>query len=94
MPSAPRLPGRHPAADTWRQGVQNAMLTVASSRYHWAKRPAGVSSAFALPVVSVPGLLELRTASVPETQPGPFIVQGDHGYVEIKSFVVTPLVKK
>src|SRR5215470_10555647 len=26
-----------------------------------------------------------------ESQPGPFIVQGDHSYVEIKSFVVTPL---
>jgi hypothetical protein len=28
-----------------------------------------------------------------ESEPGPFIVQGDHSYVEIKSFVVTPLVK-
>jgi 3-keto-disaccharide hydrolase len=28
-----------------------------------------------------------------EAEPGPFIVQGDHSYVEIKSFVVTPLVK-
>lgn len=26
-----------------------------------------------------------------EGQPGPFIIQGDHSYVEIKSFVVTPL---
>ena len=30
MPSAPRLTGRHPATDTWRQGVQSAMLTVAA----------------------------------------------------------------
>jgi signal transduction histidine kinase len=30
MPSAPRLAGRHPATDTWRQGVQSAMLTVAA----------------------------------------------------------------
>jgi hypothetical protein len=28
-----------------------------------------------------------------EAEPGPFIVQGDHSYVEIKSFVVTPLVR-
>ena len=28
-----------------------------------------------------------------EAEPGPFIVQGDHSYVEIKSFVVTPLEK-
>jgi len=28
-----------------------------------------------------------------EAEPGPFIVQGDHSYVEIKSFVVTPLTK-
>lgn len=28
-----------------------------------------------------------------EAEPGPFIVQGGHSYVEIKSFVVTPLVK-
>jgi hypothetical protein len=27
-----------------------------------------------------------------EAEPGPFIVQGDHSYVEIKSFLVTPLV--
>jgi hypothetical protein len=26
-----------------------------------------------------------------EGEPGPFIIQGDHSYVEIKSFVVTPL---
>lgn len=29
-----------------------------------------------------------------EAEPGPFIVQGDHSYVEIKSFLVTPLVHK
>jgi hypothetical protein len=28
-----------------------------------------------------------------ESEPGPFIVQGDHSYVEIRSFVVTPLEK-
>jgi hypothetical protein len=28
-----------------------------------------------------------------EAEPGPFIVQGDHSNVEIKSFVVTPLTK-
>ena len=28
-----------------------------------------------------------------EGEPGPFIVQGDHSYVEIKSFVVTPLTR-
>ena len=28
-----------------------------------------------------------------EAEPGPFIVQGDHSYIEIKSFVVTPLEK-
>ncbi len=27
-----------------------------------------------------------------EGEPGPFIIQGDHSYVEIKNFVVTPLV--
>jgi hypothetical protein len=27
-----------------------------------------------------------------EADPGPCIVQGDHSYVEIKSFVVTPLI--
>ena len=30
MPSAPRLTGRPPATDTWRQGVQSAMLSVAA----------------------------------------------------------------
>jgi len=28
-----------------------------------------------------------------EAEPGPFIIQGDHSYVEIRSFVVTPLVR-
>lgn len=28
-----------------------------------------------------------------EAEPGPFVIQGDHSYVEIKSFVVTPLVR-
>jgi hypothetical protein len=28
-----------------------------------------------------------------EGEPGPFILQGDHSYVEIKSFVVTPLTR-
>jgi hypothetical protein len=30
MPSAPRLTGRPKATDTWRQGVQTAMLNVAA----------------------------------------------------------------
>ncbi len=41
--------------------------------------------------VEVEGLTAIANNS-DEAQPGPFIVQGDHSYVEIKSFVVTPLV--
>jgi hypothetical protein len=43
--------------------------------------------------VEVEGLTAIANNS-DEAEPGPFIVQGDHSYVEIKSFVVTPLVKK
>lgn len=42
--------------------------------------------------VQVDGLTAIAN-NADEAQPGPFIVQGDHSYVEIKSFVVTPLVK-
>jgi hypothetical protein len=28
-----------------------------------------------------------------EGEPGPFILQGDHSYVEVKNFVVTPLTR-
>jgi hypothetical protein len=42
--------------------------------------------------VEVEGLTAIANNS-DEGEPGPFIVQGDHSYVEIKSFVVTPLVK-
>jgi len=42
--------------------------------------------------VEVEGLTAIANNS-DEAEPGPFIVQGDHSYVEIKSFVVTPLVK-
>lgn len=42
--------------------------------------------------VEVEGLTAIANNS-DEGQPGPFIVQGDHSYVEIKSFIVTPLVK-
>ncbi len=41
--------------------------------------------------VEVEGLTAIANNS-DEAQPGPFIIQGDHSYVEIKSFVVTPLV--
>lgn len=41
--------------------------------------------------VEVEGLTAIADNS-DEAEPGPFIVQGDHSYVEIKSFVVTPLV--
>ncbi len=41
--------------------------------------------------VEVEGLTAIAT-NADEGEPGPFIVQGDHSYVEIKSFVVTPLV--
>lgn len=43
--------------------------------------------------VEVEGLTAIANNS-DEGSPGPFIVQGDHSYVEIKSFVVTPLVQK
>jgi hypothetical protein len=42
--------------------------------------------------VEVEGLTAVAN-NADEAEPGPFIVQGDHSYVEIKSFVVTPLVK-
>jgi hypothetical protein len=41
--------------------------------------------------VEVDGLTAIAN-NADEAEPGPFIVQGDHSYVEIKSFVVTPLV--
>jgi hypothetical protein len=41
--------------------------------------------------VHIDGLTAIANNS-DEAEPGPFIVQGDHSYVEIKSFVVTPLV--
>jgi len=41
--------------------------------------------------VEVEGLTAVAN-NADEGEPGPFIVQGDHSYVEIKSFVVTPLV--
>src|SRR5262249_47589446 len=40
--------------------------------------------------VPVDGLTAIAN-NADEAEPGPFIVQGDHSYVEIKSFVVTPL---
>jgi hypothetical protein len=40
--------------------------------------------------VEVEGLTAIAN-NADEAEPGPFIVQGDHSYVEIKSFVVTPL---
>jgi hypothetical protein len=43
--------------------------------------------------VEVEGLTAVAN-NADEAEPGPFIVQGDHTNVEIKSFVVTPLVKK
>jgi hypothetical protein len=43
--------------------------------------------------VEVEGLTAIAN-NADEAEPGPFIVQGDHSYVEIKNFVVTPLVKK
>jgi len=41
--------------------------------------------------VEVEGLTAIAN-NADEAEPGPFIIQGDHSYVEIKSFVVTPLV--
>jgi hypothetical protein len=43
--------------------------------------------------VEVEGLTAIAN-NADEAEPGPFIVQGDHSYVEIKSFVVTPLMKR
>ena len=40
--------------------------------------------------VEIEGLTAIAD-NADEGEPGPFIVQGDHSYVEIKSFVVTPL---
>jgi hypothetical protein len=42
--------------------------------------------------VHVDGLTAIAD-NADEAEPGPFIIQGDHSYVEIKSFVVTPLTK-
>lgn len=41
--------------------------------------------------VEIEGLTAIAE-NAEEDKPGPFIVQGDHSYVEIKSFVVTPLI--
>jgi hypothetical protein len=43
--------------------------------------------------VEVEGLTAIAN-NADEGEPGPFIIQGDHSYVEIKSFLVTPLLKK
>ncbi len=43
--------------------------------------------------VEIDGLTAIANNS-DEAEPGPFIIQGDHSYVEIKSFLVTPLLKK
>jgi hypothetical protein len=43
--------------------------------------------------VEIEGLTAIANNS-DEAEPGPFIIQGDHSYVEIKSFLVTPLLKK
>jgi hypothetical protein len=42
--------------------------------------------------VEVEGLTAIAN-NADEAEPGPFIIQGDHSYVEIKSFRVTPLVR-
>ncbi len=42
--------------------------------------------------VEVEGLTAIANNS-DEGEPGPFIVQGDHSYVEIKNFIVTPLTR-
>ena len=42
--------------------------------------------------VEVDGLTAIAN-NADESEPGPFIVQGDHSYVEIKKFTVTPLQK-
>lgn len=41
--------------------------------------------------VEIEGLTAIAD-NADEAEPGPFIIQGDHSYVEIKSFVVTPLI--
>jgi hypothetical protein len=43
--------------------------------------------------VEVEGLTAIAN-NADEALPGPFILQGDHSYVEIKSFRVTPLTRK
>jgi hypothetical protein len=42
--------------------------------------------------VEVEGLTAIAN-NADEAEPGPFIVQGDHSYVEIKKFTVTPLTQ-
>ena len=42
--------------------------------------------------VEIEGLTAIAN-NADESDPGPFIVQGDHSYVEIRKFTVTPLVK-
>jgi Domain of Unknown Function (DUF1080) len=42
--------------------------------------------------VEVEGLTAIAN-NADEAEPGPFIVQGDHSYVEIKKFTVTPLIR-
>jgi hypothetical protein len=42
--------------------------------------------------VEIEGLTAIAN-NADEGEPGPFIIQGDHSYVEIKSFVVTPLTR-
>jgi hypothetical protein len=42
--------------------------------------------------VEIEGLTAIAD-NADEGEPGPFIVQGDHSYVELKSFIVTPLTK-
>jgi hypothetical protein len=42
--------------------------------------------------VEIEGLTAIAE-SAGEAEPGPFVIQGDHSYVEIKSFVVTPLAR-
>jgi len=44
-----------------------------------------------LDTVTVDGLTAIAI-NADEGEPGPFIVQGDHSYVEIRKFTVTPLV--
>ena len=63
-----------------------------------ASKPAGEWQSYdngikVLDKVEVEGLTAIAN-NADEGEPGPFIIQGDHSYVEIKSFLVTPLVKK